>query len=126
MAQGLHKLSDLYVSYGNLGAVTLNSTPETTPYLEMYNPYKDFKTISEIQCGTPLLVGCFERKEGSGTAFTLVNHQNWLAPKASDVKFKSSGTVTLYYDGEPQVLVPKNGWYTVKLEQGDGVFVTVD
>ena len=126
MAQGLHKLSDLYVSYKNVGVFNVNSTPETTPYLEMYNPYKDFKAITDLTCNTPLLVGCFEKKDGKGSAFTLVNMQNWEAPKASEITFKANGTVTLYYDGEPTVLAAENGAYKVHLEQGDGVFVTVD
>ncbi|MBE6688579.1 MAG: hypothetical protein E7588_04780 [Ruminococcaceae bacterium] len=126
MAQGLHKLSDLYVSYKYVGAFNVNSTPEATPYLEMYNPYKEFKAITDLTCDTPLLVGCFEKKEGKGNAFTLVNQQDWKEPKGSVITFKAQGKVTLYYDGEPQELTPVNGVYTVKLEQGDGVFVTVD
>lgn len=42
------------------------------------------------------------------------------------VKFKADGTVTLYRDGEPQTLTPTDGRYEIELEQGDGVFVTVD
>ena len=126
MANGLHKLSDLYVGYKNLGAFNVNSDPEKTPYLEMYNPYKDFKAISDIKCDTPLLVGCFEKKEGNGYAFTLVNHQDFASPKTCTVKFKANGKLTMYYDGEPQTLTPVNGEYEIKLVQGDGVFVTVD
>ncbi|MBE6689151.1 MAG: hypothetical protein E7588_07760 [Ruminococcaceae bacterium] len=126
MANGLHKISDLYVGYKNIGAFNVNSDPEKTPYLEMYNPYKDFSAISEVECDTPLLVGCFEKKEGNGHAFTLVNQQDFATPKTCTVKFKANGKLTMYYDGEPQVLTPVNGEYEVKLEQGDGVFVTVD
>lgn len=128
LCAGLKKLSDVYVSYKNLGAFNVNSTPETTPYLEMDNPYpaSEFKAISDIECDTPLLVGCFEKKEGKGAAFTLVNYQDWESPKDCTVGFKTMGKVTLYYDGEPQVLTAKDGRYEVKLEQGDGVFVTVD
>lgn len=127
MCNGLHKLSDVYVSYKNIGAFNVNSSPETTPYLEMYNPCTDFKAISDISCDTPLLVGCFEKKEGKGRAFTLVNMQDFQNPATSTIIFKADGEVTLYYDGEPQTLTPEeNGYYKVVLVQGDGVFVTVD
>ncbi|MBE6688582.1 MAG: radical SAM protein [Ruminococcaceae bacterium] len=128
LCNGLKKLSDVYVQYKNLGAFNLNSTPETTPYLEMENPYpaSDFKAISEIKCETPLLVGCFEKKEGSGSAFTLVNMQDWQNPKTASVKAKINGNVTMYRDGVPTKCTSCDGWYEFTLVQGDGIFVTVD
>ena len=123
---GIKKLSDLYLTYRNVGAFNINSSPLTTPYLEMATPYKDFKTIKEIACNTPLLVGCFEKKEGEGSAFTLVNMQDFQTPGTARVRFKLEGRVTLYRDGEPEELKATNGVYEVLLEQGDGVFVTVD
>lgn len=126
LMHGIKKLSDLYLGYKNLGAFNLNSDPEKTPYLEMNNPYKDFKAISAIECDTPLLVGCFEKKEGEGYAFTLVNMQDFQTPATSNVRFKADGKLTIYRDGEPEVLAAEDGWYKVSLEQGDGVFVTVE
>ena len=123
---GIKKLSDLYLTYRNVGAFNINSSPLTTPYLEMATPYKDFKTIKEIACNTPLLVGCFEKKEGEGSAFTLVNMQDFQTPGTARVRFKLEGRVTLYRDGDPEELKATNGVYEVLLEQGDGVFVTVD
>ncbi|MBE6687732.1 MAG: hypothetical protein E7588_00455 [Ruminococcaceae bacterium] len=126
MCEGLHKLSDIYVQYKNIGAFNLNSTPETTPYLEMYQPYTGFDTISEICCDTPLLVGCFEKKDGNGTAFTLVNMQDFNMPKSCTVRFRANGIITMYYDGEPKQLEAVNSEYTVTLSQGDGVFITAE
>ena len=37
-------------------------------------PYTGFDTIKEIESDTPLLVGCFEKEEGTGHAFTIVNY----------------------------------------------------
>ena len=127
MALGLHKLSDVYVQYKNLGVFNVNSTPEATPYLEMYNPYKDFKAISEIKCDNPLLVGCFEKKDGDGSAFTLVNMQDFADPRTISAKLKINGnSITVYRDGVPTKHTSCDGWYEFTLVQGDGIFVTVD
>lgn len=74
----------------------------------------------------PFLVGCFEKKQGTGSAFTLVNMQDLQTPADANIKFKQQGTVILCYDGEPQVMTIESCWYEVKLEAGDGVFVTVE
>lgn len=126
LALGLKKLSPLFVSYKNLGAFNVNSSPETTPYLEMNTPYTDFDAIWDISCDTPLLVGCFEKEKGEGKAFTLVNMQDFQEPKTANLSFKANGKITIYRDGEPSELKPCNGVFTVSLEQGDGVFVTVE
>jgi hypothetical protein len=126
LMQGIQKLSDLYVMYKNLGAFSLNNDPENLPYLEMDTPYTEFKSIDAIECDTPLLVGCFEKKEGKGQAFTLVNMQDFQTPATAHVRFKADGKITLYRDGEPEGLGAVDGWYNVALEQGDRVFVTVD
>ena len=126
IAEEFKRMSDVYVSYKNLGAFNVNSTPETTPYLEMNNPYKNFKTISEIKTESPVLVGCFEKKEGNGHAFTLVNMHDFAKPATATVKVKIAGEVNAYYDGTPTKLTSSDGWYEFKLLQGDGVFVTVD
>ncbi len=126
MGMGLHKLSDVFVQYKNLGAYSVNR-PETMPWLDMANPYKDFDTIKALESDTPLLVGCFEKKEGNGNAFVLVNYQDFREPKTSTIKFKADGKITYYYDGEPEVLKKDaDGWYQVQLTQGDGAFVTVE
>ena len=92
----------------------------------MNNPYKDFKTISEIKCDSPLLVGCFEKKEGKGHAFTLVNMTDFAKPGTATVRVKIKGEVTSYADGTPAKLTSADGWYEFKLLQGDGIFVTID
>jgi len=126
LCDGVKKLSDLYYTYDNLGAFNVNSTPETTPYLEMENPYTDFKVIKDITATTPLLVGCFKKKNGDGHAFTLVNMQDHADPAESKIKVKITGKVTMYYDGEPTELTATDGYYEFTLAQGDGVFVTVE
>ena len=122
----LKKLSATYMQYKNLGAFNVNSSPETTPYLEMDHPCIGFTAIREIQADAPLLVGCFEKKDGCGKAFTLVNMQDFADPKPVNVKLAADGVLTIYRGGAPERLTPVNGVYAVTLEQGDGVFVTID
>lgn len=126
LAWGLRKLSDVFVQYRNLGAFHLNSSPETTPYLEMNTPYTEFDTIREIAADVPLLVGCFEKIEGPGHAFTLVNMQDFADPKAGTVRLRLDGKVTAYWDGVPSEMMARDGEYVFELQQGEGIFVTVE
>ena len=128
MCEGLQKLSDVYFDYKNVGAYAIGYDPEKTPYLYMKNPYdKDkFGVISGIETNTPLLIGCFEKTEGKGKAFTIVNQQDWSEPMDSVIKMKIDGKVTVYYDGEPTVMTANNGVYEFNIAQGDGIFVTVE
>ncbi|MBQ4159980.1 MAG: hypothetical protein IJD83_03525, partial [Clostridia bacterium] len=75
---------------------------------------------------TPLLVGCFEKREGAGKAFMIVNQQDWAEALDSVVKMKISGKVTKYCDGEAEESEGRNGVYEFNIAQGDGVFVTVE
>ena len=128
MCEGIKKLSDLYMEHDNLGAFAVNYDEEKTPYLYMKNPYdmEKFGVISDIESNTPLLIGCFEKKDGKGKAFTIVNQQDWSEPMDSVIKMKIDGKVTVYYDGEPTVMTANNGVYEFNIAQGDGIFVTVE
>ncbi len=122
----MRNLSDLYVQYKNLGAFTVNCT-EKTPYLRMTQEYTDFDAIRDIKCDDPLLVGCFEKEKGRGKAFTVTNMVDWREPKDVTLTFKTKAKkVTAYYKAEPVVLKANRGVYTINLEQGEGVFVTLD
>ena len=128
MCKGLKKISDLYLSFKNVGAFTLGYDEAETPYLYLKNPYdvNDFGVISDIETNTPLLIGCFEKKDGKGKAFTIVNQQDWAEPLDSVIKMKIDGKVTKYYDGEPEVMKSENGVYEFNIAQGDGIFVIVE
>ncbi|MBQ9920887.1 MAG: hypothetical protein IJO52_01775, partial [Clostridia bacterium] len=123
----LRAISDVYIQYKNLGAFNHNYSASYN-YLKMSGQYKDFKAITEINSDAPLLFGCFEKKDGSGTAFTVVNMYNPRSVKAAEVKVKLDGTtVTSYYGGTPTLLTADaDGYYTIKLGAGEGVFVTID
>ncbi len=123
--QELRRLSDEYVKYRNVGAFAHNCT-DATPYLKMKNEYKNFETIREIRCDEPLLIGCFERKEGPGTAFTLVNMADWEANRGATVRLKLDGTATAWTRGVPTTVEPDaDGFANFYLAPGEGVFVTV-
>ena len=121
-------LSDTYIQYKNVGAFTYTPDGMTTPnYLKMTGEYKDFKAISDISADQPILIGCFDKKDGNGNAFTLVNMSELLSKMAVTVKFKAAdgAVVTSYKDGKATVLTPVNGEYTVTLDWGMGEFFTV-
>ena len=123
--QELRRLSDEYVKYRNVGAFTCNCS-DATPYLKMKNEYKNFETIREIRCDEPLLIGCFERKEGDGTAFTLVNMADFEANRGATVRLKLDGTATAWTRGVPTTVEPDaDGFANFYLAPGEGVFVTV-
>ena len=126
VAGEVRTISDVYVQYRNLGAFSVNCTGET-PYLRMANPYKGFDVLSDIQCDKPLLVGCFEKKNGKGSAFTLVNMTDLAKPDYAEVKVKIAGSATSYYGGLAKAeIADEAGYHTFTLGEGDGVFVTVE
>ena len=125
LADAIYKMEDVYLSYRNLGAFNVNYSDEVK-CLTLENPYTGFDTIQKIESDTPLLVGCFEKIEGNGHAFTLVNYSPFKAPKTAHIKIKIDGKVTEYVKGEPHVLSPNNGYYEFTLEKGQGTFVTVE
>jgi hypothetical protein len=92
----------------------------------MNTPYTEFDTIREIAADVPLLVGCFEKIEGPGHAFTLVNMQDFADPKAGTVRLRLDGKVTAYWDGVPSEMMARDGEYVFELQQGEGIFVTVE
>ncbi len=125
MADAIYKMEDVYLSYKNVGVFNVNYSDEVK-CLGLENPYTQFDTIKEIESDTPLLVGCFEKEDGNGYAFTLVNYSPFKAPKTSHIRVKIDGKVTEYVKGEPHVLESKYGYYEFSLEKGQGTFVTVD
>ena len=120
------RLNDVYLSYKNIGAFNFNCT-EKTPYLRMTNP-TSFPTITEIKSDDPLLIGCFEANEGDGKAFTVVNmNDNMSFKKASArIALDKDYKVTAWYNGYPTELSAIDGYYTVSLDSGEGVFITLE
>ena len=122
----VRKISDAFVQYKNIGAFAHRCTDDT-PYLKFSNPLETFSAIKEIQCEDPLLIGCFAKKEGAGTAFTVVNMSELEEVKTVQVGMKITGTeVTAWQRGECVKLSPStDGFYRITLASGEGVFVEV-
>ena len=118
-------LSDAYVQYENKGAFTHKAS--RCEYARFDNQYKDFTVLTEIQSEDPLLFGCFDAKDGSGYAFTVVNLYDLYREKGASLSFTLDGdyTVTAWIRGEKVTLEPTDGKYSLELECAEGVFVTI-
>lgn len=122
--------------YNYLGTYNINVKPsDRWAYLE--SPYRGFgDVITDVVTpdkNTPYLVGCYDKKDGDGNAFMIVNIEtldwNSYAETAPEyVKLKINGDdVHFYLDGEEQVVEKDaDGYYNVNLANGYGWFVTVD
>ena len=119
-------MNDVYLNYKNIGAFNFNCT-EKTPYLRMTNP-SSFPTITEIKSNDPLLIGCFEANDGDGKAFTVVNMNDNMSFKKASAKIALDNDykVTAWYNGYPTELTAIDGYYTVNLDSGEGVFITLE
>ena len=125
-------ISDKFVEYKNLGAFNVNNNATTHPYVEFTNQYDGFTAAHTFTStdNEPLLIGCFDKIEGDGDAFTIVNMSEVSANKTITATFKiadTSKTVTAYPRGIATVLTPNgNGVFSLSLPCGEGVFVTIE
>ena len=120
-------ISDDYVRFKNVGAFSLNCDKVRYNYAKFDDQYKDFGIIKDIRSDDPVLVGCFEEKDGGGYAFTLVNMYDLKKPTKATVSFSLDGydTVSAYIGGEKTELKAKDGVFTVELEAAAGAFIMV-
>lgn len=123
----IQNVSDAFVQYNNIGAQTHNCT-DATPYLKISDPVEDFPTIDRIECDDPLLIGCFEKKDGPGTALTLVNMSELEAVKTTQVKIKIAGSqVVAWPRGRRELVLPDaEGFYDFTLASGEGIFIEIE
>lgn len=120
-------VSDVFMQYKNIGAFTYK-TRRSPDYADFDNEYEDFSTIVDIKSNQTVLIGCFDKIEGEGHAFTLVNMAELGDGKIADVEFELDGAnkVTAYIKGLPVELKPVDGKYFTSLDCGEGIFVTVE
>ena len=87
-----------------------------------------FPTITDVESDDPLLIGCFEANAGDGKAFTVVNMNDPMTFKKANAKFAldKDYKVTAWYNGHPTELSAEDGYYTVNLDSGEGVFITLE
>lgn len=94
----------------------------------------DQKVLSEVKsiADSTIVMGYFEKNVGDGSAFMITNVTDPYCETENTgvVKFKTADTqaiVTAYFGDAASRLIPdSNGYYTVYIENGDGIFVTVE
>lgn len=122
----LKSIEDVYCQYDNVGCFNVNCSEEYK-YLHFTAQYKDFAPIKEIVSDDPLLIGCFEKRDGKGYAFTVVNMTQIKDRKTAKAKIKTDGKkVTVYEDNKFYNIAPIDGYYEFVLPCGEGAFVTVE
>jgi len=123
----LKSIEDIYLSYRNIGAFSVNSTPET-PYLEFAEQLTDFAPLAALQTEDQLLAGCFEAREGSGWAMVLVNMTPLSQRKTAHARLKlNARRVTAYADGMAYSLAAdEEGFIDISLPCGEGIYLTIE
>lgn len=135
----LEKISKLYSRYANKAAYLVGKdengkfTPsdECTPYYDIIEEFLDKKGNKITDRN--YLVGCFDKLEGTGNAFIIMNleelnAQPYTTARGQKIKLKINGeNVTFYQGGEKiDVEIDENGYYTPIMSNGACIFVTVD
>jgi len=122
----LKSIEDIYLSYKPLGAFSRNAD-EYHNYVHFEDQYTDFSPIKELICEEPLLVGCFEKRDGDGYAFVPVNMTYAHEKRTAKIKMKlDAKRVTVYLEGHVYNIAPVDGYYEFILPPGEGVFVTFE
>ena len=137
----LKKIMPIYSQYENVGAYVINPK-EDDLLVCLKNPCDDFGVIEDVNDElnmmtfgdtSTFLVGCFEKKEGDGKAFIIMNFDaltdiSYGTEIILPTKLKINGEkVTCYRGGEPTVLEPdEDGYYSFRIPNGECLFVTVD
>ncbi len=127
----LHALSDIFMQYDNIGVYPCGNISgagaRMVKQLEaqaVRNSARGDIAARELLAGVEvdgaLIAGCFHHREGRGYALLLVNSQDpWNAAAAVNVSLKLRGDA--YVKGVKTQLGK-----SLKLESGEGVFITVD
>ena len=127
-AKGFHRflksVEDLYLSYRNTGAFTVN-VRDDLPYMHFDDQIADFAPIRAVETASPLLIGCFEKEDGA--AFTVVNMEPLSSGKQAQIALYLNGTAaTVYTDKLVLKLSMTDGKCQFSLPCGEGCFVTVE
>lgn len=133
----LLKLAPIYCNYKAVAANTINAKTEVvSAYLQDAYPYaSDYITDFVNPQGSvdTYLFGFFEKNNGKGKAFTIVNLEDiddipysQAEPKYAKIKINGKN-ITFYRDGEPQNIIPDaDGYYNINLANGYCWFITTD
>ncbi len=123
--QWVETFTERYAEYRYLGTFSKNCTVDYTFFDEQYQ----WDALKNMQTDCGVLVGCFENQEGA-SAFTLVNVTplDQIAPtQKSEIRLDFNGkSVKLYQKGKTYFKKPgDDGFITIYLESGEGIFAEV-
>lgn len=113
----------IYLNFENKGVMTFPEEGKP-PYMYMENPLKEFKPVKKVQSEQPVVMGCFEDKDGN-KAIILVNYTDPARNMSNKVQVSFDKTkALLVHDqhGKNQVKL-SGGKYEVTLEPGEGQFI---
>ena len=129
--------TQLKENYSYAGAFTINAR-NTDAFTYIEDVYRGFDDVlSDVilpeDCLSPYLVGCYDKKDGDGRAFLLVNIEEldyipYDETTAEPIKIKINGeNVKFYREGElKEVEKDADGYYSIEAGNGHCWFVTVD
>lgn len=118
--------AEVYGGYQWLGSYTVNSRKVAGLRYELSNGLVKEEQL-DISTRDGLLVGCFDAKESEGKAYVIANMTELMMDQSAScsVNFPAGKTVTVYGGGEMKIFAD-GGKIDLKLEPGDGRFITVE
>lgn len=121
----LKPFAQIYGNYKNLGAYLVNGKSAAGTKYGFLMPVAE-SAKPAVASSNPLLIGCFEGKDGTSKAYTVVNMnepQNGLGAEVQ-LDFAGAQTITVYQKGVATII--NAGTCTLNLETCEGVFITVE
>ncbi|MFC5403237.1 beta-galactosidase [Cohnella soli] len=113
----------IYLNYDNVGVMTfpVDNAPANL-YTE--NRLAEFETIKEVASEQPVVIGCFQDKNGN-QALVLVNYTDPAANQTNKVSIKLDGIkgVSQYDKDGHTISKTSGGKYEVTLQPGEGKFI---
>lgn len=122
----LSVFADEYGKYVNHGAVLYNRANPNCAGADLGLVKVDEKYKPVVTTAAPVLCGCFTEKEGDGRAYVFANMYEPETDKEArfTATFPGAKSITVYRKGEVETV--KGSTLTLKLENREGVFVTVN
>jgi hypothetical protein len=121
----LKAFADIYGGYNNLGAYLHNGRTAAGSKYGFLMPV-DGNAKPQVSSKNPLLIGCFNGKDGNSKAYTVVNMNEPQSGKAADatLTFDGAAKLTVYQKGIATVINADT--CTLNLANREGVFITVE
>ncbi|MBQ6066541.1 MAG: hypothetical protein IJK89_06930 [Clostridia bacterium] len=118
--------ADVYGRYVNHGAVLYNRANPNCAGAKLGLVKVEEKYKPVVTTAAPVLCGCFTEKEGDGRAYVFANMYEPETGKEArfTATFPGAQSLTVYRKGEIETI--KGSTLTLKLENREGVFVTVN